>query len=266
MKNVLLFLLAFASCCNVSQAQFQRLDTILLPKPQQVETAFGTATIEVNPLKAYFAKSAQIETKPDKVIVFLQDEEKESKIGLNVAVVSAAKFKAMFAIKKTTGDFIPMSTKSNGDFYFFGTPGKYTLVLSESDPEKGQSFSSVEGEIAGIVVTDPIKPPPPSGDFDKLIEVTKQASGKIGDKETSIALSKAYAQAASEMKSVSDVAACIELARTYRRAVFAAIPREKRHLDWNSFVTAVAVELSPFQNSVESYSFALSAVAQALLE
>jgi hypothetical protein len=265
MKNVLLFLLAFASCCNVSQAQFQRLDTILLPKPQQVETAFGTATIEVKPLKAYFAKSAQIETKPDKVIVFLQDEEKEAKIGLNVAVVSAAKFKAMFAIKKLGGDFIPLSTKANGDFYFFGPPGKYTLILSETDPEKAPAFSAVDGEIVGPVVTDPIKPPPPS-DFGKLIEVTKQASGKLNDKETSIALSKAYTQAASEMKSLPDVDACIELARTYRRAVFESIPREKRNLNWNGFVTEVAVELKNFQTSVESYSSALSAVAQALSE
>lgn len=266
MKNILLFLLAFAGLCGESQSQFQGFDTILLPQPKQVETAFGTVTIDVKPLKAYFAKSAQVETKPDKVIVFLQDEEKESKIGLNVAVVSAAKFKAMFAIKKTTGDFIPMSTKMNGDFYFFGTPGKYTLVLSESDPEKGQSFSSVEGEIAGAVVIDPIKPPPLSGDFAKLIEVARQASGKLNDKETSLALSKAYGQAVSEMKSLPDVDACIELARTYRRAVFESIPREKRNLNWNGFVTEVAVELSPFQTSVESYSSAMLAVSQALSE
>lgn len=266
MKNIVLSLILLAGLCSATQAQLQRLDTILLRRPLQVETAFGTATIEVKPLKAYFAKSAQIEAKPDKVIVFLEDEEKESKIGLNVAVVSTAKFKAMFAIKKSGGDFIPMATKANGDFYFFGSPGKYTLVLSESDPEKGQSFSSVEGEIAGVVVTDPIKPPPPAGDFGKLIEVAKESSAKMGDKETSLALSKAYAQAASEMKSLSDVNACMELARTYRRAVFAAIPREKRNLDWNSFVTDVAVELAPFQTSVESYSSALLAVAQALSE
>lgn len=262
MKNFLLFLLVFTSYCNVSYSQFQKFDTILL-QSQKLDTVFET-TMSVTPLEAYFAKSAQVESKPDKVIVFLTDKEKDLKIGLNVAVVSSAKFKAMFAIKKSGGDFIPLSTKANGDFYFFGTPGKYTLVLSESDPEKGQSFSSVEDEIEGNVVTDPIKPPPPVGNFAKLIEVTKQSSDKMGDKETSIALSKAYLQAVSEMKSLNDLNTAIELARTYRRAVFAAIPREKRNLDWNSFVTAVAVELAPFQTSVESYSSALSAVAQTL--
>lgn len=254
MKNFLLFLLLLVSCCNVSYAQ----------KQSQVNTTFGTATITVSPLKAYFAKAVQVETKPNSVIVFLEGEEKESKIGLNVTVVSSAKFNAMFAIKKSNGDFTALSTKVNGDFYFFGTPGKYTLVLSESDPDKGQSFSSIDGEIEGITVTDPVKPPPTVGNFDKLIEVTKQASDKLNDKETSKALSNAYIKAVEEMKTLPNVDACIELSKSYRRAVFAAMAREKRSLDWNGFVKSVDVELQPFQSSVEAYSSALSAVAQTL--
>lgn len=246
MKNFLLFLLLLVSCGNVSYAQ----------KQSQVNTTFGTATITVSPLKAYFAKAVQVETKPNSVIVFLEGEEKESKIGLNVTVVSSAKFNAMFAIKKSNGDFTALSTKVNGDFYFFGTPGKYTLVLSESDPDKGQSFSSIDGEIEGITVT--------VGNFDKLIEVTKQASDKLNDKETSKALSNAYIKAVEEMKTLPNVDACIELSKSYRRAVFAAMAREKRSLDWNGFVKSVDVELQPFQSSVEAYSSALSAVAQTL--
>lgn len=246
MKNFLLFLLLLVSCGNVSYAQ----------KQSQVNTTFGTATITVSPLKAYFAKAVQVETKPNSVIVFLEGEEKESKIGLNVTVVSSAKFNAMFAIKKSNGDFTALSTKVNGDFYFFGTPGKYTLVLSESDPDKGQSFSSIDGEIEGMTVT--------VGNFDKLIEVTKQASDKLNDKETSKALSNAYIKAVEEMKTLPNVDACIELSKSYRRAVFAAMAREKRSLDWNGFVKSVDVELQPFQSSVEAYSSALSAVAQTL--
>lgn len=249
MKNLLIFLFL---CSNVAFAQVSKLDT-----------KFGTATLDVTQLEAFFAKSAQVETKSDKVIVFLTEKEKDSKIGLNVAVTSAAKFKAMFAIKKSVGDFIPLDVKTNGDFYFFGTPGKYTLVLSESDPEKGQSFSSVEGEIIGSGTKPPIDPP--VGNFDKLIEVTKQASDKMSDKDTSKALGNAYKKAVVHMKSLTKVEDCEDLARSYRRVVFAAIPREKRNLDWNSFILSIDPELKQFRTSVELYSAALSAVAESLI-
>lgn len=197
-------------------------------------------SVEVSQVEAITAKSARLEPMTDRVAVFLTERDAGQKSGIVVRVNSNAKWVTLYV----QGQTIVKSKTVETDWILLAPAGKYTVLIAQSDPEKGLALEGKDVEIKGAT-TPPVDPPtdPPTGDFAQVTAAAKSAADALNDPPTRAALAGAYKSALSTIagKPYDDARVTVT---TARRAALNARQGASLSVDWNSWLKAVDVELA----------------------
>jgi hypothetical protein len=227
-------------------------------------TAFAQAeitTFTVAPFSAIIAKSAKIEQRTTDVAVFLTERVAGEQSGVFLTIASDWKFVTPYI--DVVGVKIEPSKTTKSMFNMYAPPGKYKILLVESDPEKGLIFSNREVVVGTPTVTDP--PVVVPGDFAALIKATKDNATRLNDPKTRAELKAAYSDVMPLIvgKSYDECKSSIVAARFF---VFNSRQGLSRLVDWDSWRVAVDAELVKVVKvgDTAGYIKAMSAIINAL--
>ena len=228
--------------------------------------AFGQfdLSVEVSQVEAITAKAARTEPLPDRVAVFLTERDPGSKSGIVVRVNTNAKWVTLYV----QGQSIVKSKAVETDWILLAPAGKYTVLIAQSDPEKGLALEGRDVEIKGTS-TPPVDPPidpPPTGDFASLTKAAKDAADRLNDPPTRAALANAYSAALTAIagKPYDDARRTVVMAR---QAALNARKGPSRLVDWQTnFLQVVDAELTKVvpAGDAAKYAMAVDAIVKGL--
>lgn len=223
--------------------------------------------LDMKQISAVIAKAAATESLEEDVAVFLT-EPKGQKQGIEFTFSTTAKFAIIRAANANQDQQKVTKSKLRPNTWFlFGNPGKYSITVIESDPEKGLDFIDAKFTIQGSTEPDePDKPiDPPAGDFVAITKASKDTADKLNDPTTRSALKTAYSSTIPLMKDKT-YEECRTLVVTARFSVLNARQGLSRTIDWESWKIAVDIELKKLVNPGDSnrYIKAVEAIVAGL--
>ena len=211
-------------------------------------------SIKVEPFEALVAKSVRTIELPEGVAVILE-ESQGVKTGAYLKVTSDRKWATPVYDGINIGE-----TKTPGEWIMFAPPGKYRVLLAETDSELRPRYTWHD------VVINGAQPPtdPPTGDFSALTKASKEAADKLNDPKTRAALAAAYKTAltAAAGKPYANAQSIVTMARR------TALQANMRGSDanWNSWLKQIDAELTKIvpAGDAEKYLQAISAIVKGL--
>lgn len=231
-------------------------------------SALAQVKVDVESFSAITAKSAQVESLPDRVAVFLTDRDAGERTGAFLKITSTSKWATPFldSVEFTESSAVP------GRWIMFAKPGKYRVTIIEFDPERGPKFTGVEVVVNGPTgppVDPPVDPPadPPVGDFAALTKLADEAADKLADPEVRKVLAAAYQSALETIQAKSlpydQAVLAVQMAR------FAALSTMPITKDWNGvLLKPIGVELGKVVKAgdVKAYTLAIAAIQKGLAQ
>lgn len=220
-------------------------------------------TIVVESFEAITAKSVKTLELPDAVAVILTERQPGVRTGAFIQVTSDRKW----ATPVYDGIEIK-ETAQPGQWLMWAPPGKYRILLAESDPEirPRYTFHDVVIKVGTEPPPDTDDPtdPPPTGDFAALTKATKDAADRLNDPKTRAALASAYKGTLSLIQGKT-YAEATDTVQKARRMVL-LIHMKGNPADWDSWRTAVDVELGKVvpAGDAAKYVQAIAAIVKGL--
>lgn len=224
---------------------------------------FVDTRVDTEQRTVLFAKSAEVESLPENVALFVDGLESMSSQSLVLRVTTSARFHEVRVRELGSCVMVEVFRKLDGRYYFFGNAGEYQVEVGQSDPEVG-----IHTDVFTVKIVGESKPPDEidhPGDLESLRKVACEKASLMDDKPMATALGNAYKDAIALMdgKSLDE---CKTMAKDARRKALLSVGGSSWIKDWNGgFFIPVDVELSKVSKTPSGYVAGLGVVSKCLL-